>query len=122
MEGDVWFELIGLGLNAKLRLDKSVMVWCGAPRRYYPLKCFIANANTEDTVRCLDGSELNLVRSNLAVDAPPAKLVENYRDMLDPHYGRTAITIEYKFGKEWGINADFNNNMFKKEKPINEED
>lgn len=108
VDGDVWQELIKLGLNPRLRFEKQtenstaiVEVWCKKPRRYYPLKCFIADVSTEDKVTCLDGNELNLVRNNLVISNKPKP--EMYRDYLDPAYGMTATIIQYQYGPEWGF-------------------
>ena len=100
VESDVWYELLALGLNPKLDIGRTtgnvIDVWCAKPRRYYPLKRFVMDVTTEDEVRCLDGNEFNLRRSNLVVDRPPPKPVETYRDMLDPSYGRTASVLQYR--------------------------
>jgi len=100
IESEVWYELLALGLNHKLDVGRTagnvVDVWCAKPRRYYPLKKFVMDVTTDDEVRCLDGNEFNLRRSNLVVDRPPPKPVETYRGMLDPSYGRTALVLQYR--------------------------
>ena len=80
MESNDWHELVAKGLNCKLDVGRTggtvVDVWCAKPRRYYPLKNFVMDVTTEDTVRCLDGNEFNLRRSNLVVDRPPPRPIE----------------------------------------------
>ncbi len=106
VDPDPWHELLAMGLNCKLDwaiTSTQVEVWCAQPRRYYPLKCFIMDVTTEDKVRCLDGNEFNLRRSNLVVDRPPPKPIVNYRDYLDPSSGRTTLVLTYRHDAYAGI-------------------
>jgi hypothetical protein len=107
IEDNIWYELLALGLTPKLDIGRTtagvVDVWCAKPRRYYPLKCFVMDVDTDHKVRCSDGNEFHLFRSTLVVDAPPPKEVERYRDMLDPSVGRTAMVIQYRFAIDAGF-------------------
>ena len=103
VEGNIWHELIALGMYPKLSVrDNQVMTWFPKPRRYYPLACLIADATTEDSVYPKDGNIFNMRSENIAVETPP-RPVDRYRDMLDPAYGRAAILVEYELVLHAGL-------------------
>lgn len=96
VDGDIWHELIGLGLYPRLRLeDGKVMAWFPKQKKYYPFRHLVVDGNKEDNIYPKDGNQLNLRQDNIVIDRRPTL---RYRDLLDPAFGRAGMLVRYEFG------------------------